>query len=90
MGKNLRGKEPEMGGKEPVMVTSGCLSTVVILTLSNLVFINKIVFNSDRLSTWLIVGKIGQGMMFCKCNNNSNVLVCVTLVCVTHTLCLSS
>jgi hypothetical protein len=43
-----------------------------------------------HLSTWLIVGKIGQGMMFCKCNNNSNVLVCVTLVCVTHTRCVSS
>jgi hypothetical protein len=59
------------------MVTPGCISTVVILTLSNPVLINKIVINRDCLSPWLIVGKLGQGRC-CKCNSNSNVLVCDT------------
>jgi hypothetical protein len=47
-------------------------------TLSNQVGINKTIINRDRLSTWLIVGKLGQGMRCCKCNSNSNVLVCET------------
>ena len=43
---------------------------------SNPVLINKTVINRDHLSTWLIVGKIGQGMRshdHGKCNSNSNV-----------------
>ena len=51
----------------------------VILTLSSPVIINtETVINRDRLSTWLIVGKLGQGMRCCKCNSNCNVLVCKT------------
>ena len=52
------------------------------------VFINKILstetsyqqdlINRDRLSTDLIVGKLGQGMRCCKCKSTSNVLVCET------------
>jgi hypothetical protein len=57
--------------------TPGCLSTVVILTLSNRVLINKTVINRDFLSTDnkksllrtrlrirepLVVGKLGQGI----------------------------
>ena len=34
--------------------------------------------NRDRLSAWLIVGKLGQGMRCCKCDSNANVLVCET------------
>ena len=36
------------------------------------------IINRDRLSTWLIVGKLGQDMRCCKCISNSNVLVCET------------
>ena len=28
--------------------------------------------------TIIVVGKLGQGMRCCKCNSNSNVLVCET------------
>jgi hypothetical protein len=55
------------------------------LKTSNLVLINKTVIHRGHSSTWLIVGKQGQGMRFCMCNSNSNPLVCVT-----HTLCVSS
>ena len=37
--------------------------------------VNKIVINREHSSTWLIVGKLGQGMRRRKCNSNSNVLV---------------
>ncbi len=60
------------------MVTPWCLSTVVILTLSNPVLrpdAQKTSMNRDHSSTWLILGKLGQGMKCCKCNSNSNVLV---------------
>ena len=59
------------------MVTPGRLSTDVIFRLSKPV-LNKTVINRDHLLTWLIVGNLGQGMWYCKCNNNSDVLVCET------------
>ena len=40
--------------------------------------VNKIVINTEHSSRWLIVGKLGQGVRCCKCNSNSNVLVCET------------
>ena len=63
---------------QPEMVAPRCLSTVFILTLSNPVLVNKTVINRVISSTWLIVGKLGQGMRCCKCNSNANVLVCET------------
>ena len=52
----------------------------VQIRVSNPVCINKTVINRDHSSTWLIVGKVGQGMRCSKCSGNSNVLVCETHV----------
>jgi hypothetical protein len=64
--------------EQPEVVTSGCLSIVVIIKFTTTKLINKAVVNREHLSTWLIVGKLGQGMRCCKCNSNSNALVCET------------
>ena len=47
-------------------------------TLSTETTYQQDVINRDRLSTWLMVGKLGQGMRCWKCNSTSNVLVCET------------
>jgi hypothetical protein len=62
---------------QPEMVTPGCLSPDVYHNV-NSGLVNKIVINREHSSTWLVVGKLGQGMRCCKCNSNSNVFVCET------------
>ncbi len=42
------------------------------------------VITERLINSWLIVGKLGQGMRCCKCTNNSIYIgVCVTRDCVT-------
>ena len=60
-----------INGNAKVFINKITISINRYLTLSNPVLINR-----DRLSTWLIVGKLGQGMRCSKCNSNSDVLVC--------------
>ena len=57
-----------------VFITSGYLNVIKSDTYQ------QDVINTDHLSTWLMVGKLGQGMRCCKCNSNSDVLVCEIIV----------
>ena len=52
--------------------------TLINKTLSTETVYQQDVINRDRLSKWLMVGKLGQGMRRCKCNSTSNALVCET------------